>query len=126
MHDAQVREVCEQYAQAQQLHEAGVHLVSTDEKTGLQALERLHPSLPVKQGLVERQESEYKRHGTRCVIAYLEVATGQLISPSIGPTRTSQDFTSPLASSIASSMLHLLPAARTTSSSDVPEDTNTR
>ncbi len=90
--DAQVREVCQQYAQAQQLHEAGVHLVSCDEKTGIQALERLHPNLPMQQGLVERQETEYKRHGTRCLIANLEVVTGKLISPSIGPTRTSHDF----------------------------------
>ena len=74
------------------MHQAGTHLVSCDEKTGIQALERLHPTLGMRPGLVERREVEYKRHGTRCLIANFEVATGEVIAPSIGPTRTSQDF----------------------------------
>ncbi len=101
MFDAQVRTVCEHYARAQELHEQGVHLVSTDEKTGIQALERLHPSLPMKSGFVERQESEYKRHGTQCLIANLEVATGKVIAPTLGPTRTSEDFAAHIARTIA-------------------------
>jgi hypothetical protein len=43
-------------------------------------------------GHVERQEFEYKRHGTQSLIANLEVATGQLVAPSIGSTRTEADF----------------------------------
>ena len=66
--------------------------MSTDEKSSIQALERLHPSLPMRAGLIERQEQEYKRHGTRCLIANFEVATGKIIAPSIGPTRTNKDF----------------------------------
>src|SRR3954463_12808498 len=81
--DAEVKAVCEHYAKALTLHEEGVHLVSTDEKSGIQALERLHPSLPMLPGLVERQEHEYVRHGTQCLIANFEVATGRLITPSI-------------------------------------------
>jgi hypothetical protein len=47
--DAEVRRICEYYAKALALHqEEGVHLVSTDEKSGIQALERLHPSLPMR------------------------------------------------------------------------------
>lgn len=61
--------------------------------TGIQALERLHPSLPLQPGHVERQEFEYQRHGTQSLIANLEVATGQVVTPSIGPTRTEADFT---------------------------------
>ena len=99
--DAQVREVCERYAQAQELHEQGVHVVSTDEKTGIQALEHAHPNLPMKQGLVERQESEYIRHGTQCLIANFCVATGKIIAPSIGPTRTSEDFAAHIDRTIA-------------------------
>jgi len=38
--------------------------MSTDEMTGIQALERLHPGLPMLPGQVERQEFEYERHGT--------------------------------------------------------------
>lgn len=84
--------VCEHYAQALAYRQEGVHLVSTDEKTSIQALERLHPTLPMRPGLVECQEHEYLRHGTRCLIANFEVATGRVITPSIGPTRTNEDF----------------------------------
>jgi len=41
----EVETVCELYAQAIELHQQGIHLVSTDEKTGIQALERLTPTL---------------------------------------------------------------------------------
>src|SRR5215213_3417313 len=99
--DAEVRAVCEHYAQALTLHEEGVHLVSSDEKSGIQALERLHPSLPKLPGLVERQEHEYVRHGTQCLIANFEVATGRVITPSIGKSRTNEDFAAHIAQTIA-------------------------
>lgn len=67
-------------------------MVSTDEKTGMQALERLHETKPVRPGLIERVEFEYIRHGTVCLMANFDVATGRVISPSIGPTRTEADF----------------------------------
>lgn len=67
-------------------------MVSTDEKTGMQALERLHETKPTRPGLVERQEFEYIRHGTLCLIANFEVGTGKVISPTIGQTRTEADF----------------------------------
>jgi transposase len=63
-----------------------------DEKTGMQARERLHETKPVRPGLTERIEFEYRRHGTLCLIANFDVATGKLISPSIGPTRSEKDF----------------------------------
>lgn len=67
-----------------------MHVVSTDEKTGIQALERqITPMQPTQS---QRQEFEYIRHGTQCLISNLEVATGQVIAPSIGPTRTEADF----------------------------------
>jgi transposase len=84
--------VCDLYAMAPHLHQLGIMLVSTDEKTGIQALERKHPTKPMKPGLIERPEFEYIRHGTQCLIANFEVATGQIIAPSIGPTRTEIDF----------------------------------
>lgn len=68
-------------------------MVSVDEMTGVQALERIHPKLPMRPGRVERQEVEYVRHGTQCVIANLEIATGRLVTPTIGQTRTEPDFT---------------------------------
>jgi transposase len=87
-----VEEICELYRSAGALHHQGVHLVSTDEKTGIQALEHLHPSRPMRPGQVERIEWEYVRHGTQCLMANLEVATGQILAPSVGPTRTEADF----------------------------------
>ena len=67
-------------------------MVSTDEKTGMQALERLHPDVPMGPGRVQGREFEYVRHGTLCLMANLEVWCGQILAPSIGPTRTEQDF----------------------------------
>jgi len=84
--------VCEVYEATPELATQGTHVISTDEMTGVQALERLHPSLPMLPGHVERVEFEYKRHGTLSVIANLDVATGQVITPSLGPTRTEADF----------------------------------
>jgi hypothetical protein len=94
--------VCELYAQAPALYQQGVHVSSTDEKTGIQALERKHPTLPMQPGLVERREFEYERHGTQALIANFEVATGQLVVPSIGPTRTEADFEAHIARTVAS------------------------
>lgn len=84
--------MCDVYAAAQQLHGQGAHVVSCDEKTGIQALERVAPTLPTMPGRIERREYEYRRHGTLCLIANFDVATGRVVAPSIGPTRTEQDF----------------------------------
>ena len=67
-------------------------MFSTDELTGVQALERQHPALPLAPGKVERQEFEYIRHGTQSLMINLEVATGQVVSPSCAATRTEEDF----------------------------------
>jgi hypothetical protein len=69
----------------------GGQTVSIDEMTGIQALERAAPSLPMKPGHVERREFEYVRHGTKALIAAFDVATGK-VRGSIGDTRTEADF----------------------------------
>ena len=66
--------------------------ISVDEMTGIQVLERLAPSLPMKPGQVERREFEYKRHGTQTLIAAFDVATGKL-QGTVGESRTEEDFT---------------------------------
>jgi transposase len=98
---AEVKKVCDWYALAPHLHQWGIILVSTDEKTGIQALERKYPTKPLKPGLIERQEFEYIRHGTQCLMVNFEVATGQIIAPSIGPTRTEADFVKHIAQTVA-------------------------
>jgi len=87
-----VRKICETYAAAPRLAQEGTHVISTDEKTGIQALERLHPTKPTRPGLTERIEFEYRRHGTLCLIANFDVATGKAIVPTMGQTRTEEDF----------------------------------
>lgn len=92
-YQANVENICDTYLSAPDLHEQGVHIISTDEKTSIQALERVHPTKPVRPGLQERIEGEYKRHGTLCLIANWDVVQGCIVTPTIGPTRTEEDFT---------------------------------
>ena len=87
-----MRTICDLYAAAPALHAQGTHVVSTDEMTGIQALERAAPTLPMWSGHPERREFEYVRHGTQALIASFEVATGAVLPPSIGPTRAEADF----------------------------------
>jgi hypothetical protein len=96
-----VGEVCDLYEQAGRLAEQGVHLVSTDEKTGIQALGRLHPDIPMGPGAVQRREYEYVRHGTLCLTANLEVWCGLIVSPTLGPTRTEADFVAHVEQTVA-------------------------
>jgi DDE superfamily endonuclease len=84
--------VCQVYEATPTLAAQGAHVMRTDEMTGIQALSRLHPSLPIQPGHVARQEFEYERHGTQSLIANLDVASGQVVTPSIGATRTEADF----------------------------------
>ena len=81
--------------------EQGERVVCNDELTGIQALERLHPGLPLAPGKVERREFEYKRHGTLCLMASREVVSGKLLAPSLGPSRTEQDYLTHLKGVIA-------------------------
>ena len=76
-------------------------MISNDEMTGVQALERKHPGLPLRPGQVERREFEYIRHGTLCFIANFEVATGQMGQVSCGPTRTEQDYLNHIQATVA-------------------------
>jgi transposase len=80
------------YRQAPERAQHGERTVSTDELTGVQALERKHPGLPLAPGKVERREFEYIRHGTQSLIINFDVATGRVDQPSCGATRTEADF----------------------------------
>jgi transposase len=80
------------YHQAPALVQQGERVESVDEMTGVQALERKHPGLPILPGKVERREFEYLRHGTLSFMFNFDVATGQLAASSCGKTRTEADF----------------------------------
>ena len=100
-YEAQVDTVCALYRDAKTLANQGVHVISVDEKTGMQALER-KAITPMKAHQVERQDPEYTRHGTQCLIANLDVATGRMVTPTVQATRTEQDFAQHLRRTVAS------------------------
>lgn len=90
---AQVEMVCACYQDAKELYQRhDTHTICVDEMTGIQALERIARTLPMKFGQMERREFEYKRHGTVTLIGNFHVVTGELIAPTLGPTRTEEDF----------------------------------
>ncbi|CAN5832507.1 IS630-like element ISMsm2 family transposase [soil metagenome] len=99
----QVEAVCETYLQAPALQQSqGTHTVCVDEMTGLQALQRNAPALPMLPKQCERIEFEYTRHGTLCLIGNFVVTTGELITPTIGATRTEADFVGHIERTVAS------------------------
>ncbi len=89
------------YEEATARAKQGEVTVSTDELTGVQALERKHPGLPLTPGRVERREFEYVRHGTRSFIVSRDVVTGHILAPTCGPTRTEADFLAHLQAVVA-------------------------
>lgn len=105
MFRAEAHTVCKLHHQAEALHQAGVPVISIDEKTGIQALERLYPTRPMAAGQAEAVEFEYVRHGTQALIANFDVATGQVIAPTVGDTRTEEDWVTPIRQTVATDPL---------------------
>ena len=92
LHQQQVEAICNLYKQTPELARQGTHVISIDEKTGIQALKRIAPDLPLRQGTPKRMEYEYKRNGTLCLIPSFDVATGKIAKYSIGSQRKEVDF----------------------------------
>jgi transposase len=90
------------YRHAPALLDTGERVLSTDEMTGIQALERKHPTRLMEPGQAERREFEYIRRGTLTLIANFDVAQGTVVSPSMGPTRTEEDFVNHILRTVAS------------------------
>jgi len=103
--EEQVDDVSTVYREAPMRAQRGERTLSLDELTGVQALERAAPDLPMRPGAVVRREYEYIRHGTLSFMINFDVASGQVIAPSAGPTRTEEDFVAHLAQTIASDPL---------------------
>jgi transposase len=70
----------------------GAVVVSVDEKSQIQALDRTQPMLPLRPGLPERQTHDYVRHGTTTLFAALEVATGRISADACFPRHTNVEF----------------------------------
>jgi transposase len=99
----EVQFVCATYAAAPELAKhCHTHTISTDEMTGIQALERIAPTKPTKPGQEARREFEYERHGTQVLICNFDVVTGAVVSPTVQDTRTEADFVAHLEKTVAS------------------------
>lgn len=72
-----------------------------DEKTAIQALDRLDPVLPFSPGRLERHGFEYYRHGTLSLYAALNTQSGEVIGKTV-PRHTSEEFVAFLSSIVAS------------------------
>src|SRR5258708_34566967 len=90
--DEKIADMNALYQTAQARSERGEATVSTDEMTGVQALEPKHADLPMQPGRVLRREFEYIRHGTLSLIVNFHVAQGKVGQVSAGPTRNEDDF----------------------------------
>jgi transposase len=101
--EEKIVEGCQVYAQAAERAKQGERTMSMDEMTGVQALQRKHPDLPMLPGHVLRREFEYIRHGTLSWFVNFDVVTGKVIEPSWGPTRGEEDCVAHLQRLIASS-----------------------
>ena len=71
---------------------ANAVVVSVDEKSQIQALDRTAPMLPLRPGLPARQSYDYKRNGTTTLFAALEVATGKISADACYPRHRHQEF----------------------------------
>lgn len=69
-----------------------LHVLSVDEKTGIQAIERYQSIAPKSKGGHQRKEFEYTRHGTTTLIAAINVANGELANAHLKPTRDEKDY----------------------------------
>jgi transposase len=82
-----VNEICALYRQAPK----GSVVLSVDEKTGIQAIERKHADRAPESGRARRREFEYIRHGTQALIAAMDVHSGRVIG-SCTDRRTQDDL----------------------------------
>ncbi len=90
--DTKLENITTLYTSAIERNQNGERTISIDEMTGIQAIERKEKDLPMRPGKVQRREFEYIRHGTQTLIANFDIATGRIIEPTCGDTRTEEDF----------------------------------
>jgi transposase len=89
--DVKARAICGLYRDAPARYPQGRLVLCSDEKTGMQILQRKYPTRPARPGRPEKREFEYIRHGTRCLLTTFCVATGKVVWD-LGSTRTAEDW----------------------------------
>jgi len=88
----QVELICNLILDSTQKKYPNCHVVSVDEKSGIQALERYEERGPKSRGFKKRKEYEYVRHGTNTLIAAVNVENGKVLKHHQGPTRNESDY----------------------------------
>jgi hypothetical protein len=84
--------ICTIISTAVKNEDPNLHVLSVDEKSGIQAIERYEGTAPKSKGSHKRQEHEYERYGTSTLIAATNVASGGLTEALLNPTRDEKDF----------------------------------
>ncbi len=87
-----MNEICGIYQKAQESGRDGEHIISTDEMTGIQALEHKYPDKLPQPGQCAKKEFEYIRHGTTSLTGFFDIASGRMEAPYLNSTRTEEDF----------------------------------
>lgn len=99
----EIATICRLYESVEVLAASGTKLASLDEKTGMQANERISPDKPMRPGSDVKIEYEYKRHGTQCLTPTFDVLTGKIICHQLGDTRLETDFVEHIKNTVATS-----------------------
>nr|WP_179617457.1 IS630 family transposase [Nocardioides marinisabuli] len=86
-----VTDICGLYLGTNEDVPANAIVLSVDEKSQIQALDRTVPILPMQEGRIERRSHDYYRHGTTTLFAALEIATGQ-VTAALKPKHRHQEF----------------------------------
>ncbi len=100
--DKRAHRVKQRLVQAQEQPGDGHAVVSFDEKTGMQAKERIATAQPMTLGRPARIEFEYARHGTLVLFAMMLVSTGEIFA------RTRPERTNPVTASVLRTLLREL------------------
>ena len=92
----QIQEINSIYFTAAMVNQYGndsdLRIISTDEMTGIQALEHRYADKPCRPHQDAKTEFEYIRHGTTSLIGFFDVVTGKVIKPYLNKTRKADDF----------------------------------
>jgi len=94
--EAKARDICHLDVHALRFSQHGRLGIGVDAKTGMQMLQRKHPTPWAQPGKPEKRAHAYLRHGVRVLSASFVVPTGPVRWP-LGPTRTSEDCAAHLA-----------------------------
>lgn len=89
---SRINKICDTYKNSEKLESEGIIITSTDEKTGIQAIEHIVPAKNALPGSLAKIESEYKRNGTTTLIATRNINTGEIIEYTLQPTRNEKDY----------------------------------